>query len=92
MSGVVDPGGSQSVKHIVLLLASLLHWQGKGVHVSSALSQRIICWLSKALHHHAAVGDANAMDTVIHILRALNTILKDVPDHSDEVRAGCCTL
>lgn len=85
MSGVVPPGGDQSAKHIAILLASLLQWQSRGVFISSALSDRVIWWLSEALHHHAVVGEANTTDTVLYVLRALNTVLKEVPDHSEEV-------
>ncbi|KAK3866666.1 hypothetical protein Pcinc_027818 [Petrolisthes cinctipes] len=84
VSGVVDPSGSKSAKQIAMLLASLLPGQSRGMHLSSALSDRITWWLSHMLQHHAAICEANSVDTVMHILRVLTIVLKDIPDHSNE--------
>ncbi|XP_064083632.1 HEAT repeat-containing protein 6-like isoform X2 [Macrobrachium nipponense] len=64
------------------LLNSLLRRQGAAM-LSSETSDKVILWFSKALH--ASSGEFQSEETICEILRALSNILRDAPDHTDEI-------
>ncbi|XP_042229695.1 HEAT repeat-containing protein 6-like isoform X2 [Homarus americanus] len=81
VSGIVSPK-SALVRQTSQLLASLLRRQGS-TSLPSLILDKIIAWLSSALHYHER--DVDGWQTVHQILRALADALRDAPDHAEEI-------
>ncbi|XP_069168799.1 HEAT repeat-containing protein 6 isoform X1 [Procambarus clarkii] len=84
VSGIVSPKNAL-VKQVSQFLASLLRQQGS-TSLSSVTLDKVIVWLSSALHSHGRNETGN--ETVRQMLRALAAALRDSLDHSDEIYLG----
>lgn len=81
VSGLVDPCNPESAQ-VVRLITSILTHQGN-VSLSSETSDRVIVWISDTLRFnlHKPENEIPVQET----LCAMSVVLRDAPDHTDEV-------